>query len=49
MHKTTPRGIAEHHFAVTDGQLTYRIRVQLHDDAELEDFLSGTYRRFSVH
>ena len=49
MRKTTPRGIAEHRFAVADGQLTYRIRVQLHDDAELEDFLSGTYRRFSGH
>ena len=49
MRKTTPRGIAEHHFAVADGQLTYRMRVQLHDEAELEDFLSGTYRRFSGH
>ena len=49
MHGTTPRGIAEHRFALADGQLTYRIRVQLHDDAALEDFLSGTYRRFSGH
>jgi hypothetical protein len=49
MHKTTPRGMAEHRFAIADGQLSYRIRVQLHDDEELEDFLSGTYRRFSGH
>jgi hypothetical protein len=49
MHKATQRGIVEHRFAIVDRQLTYRIRVQLDDEAELEDFLSGTYRRFSGH
>ena len=45
----TPWGIAEHRFAVVDGQLNYRIRVRLGEATELQDFLSGTYRRFSGH
>jgi hypothetical protein len=49
MHKTTPRGMAEHRFAVADGELRYRIRLQLDDAAAMEDFLNGTYRRFSGH
>jgi hypothetical protein len=49
MQKTTPRGVAEHHFAVADDQLNYRIRLRLNDNAEMEDFLSGTYRRISGH
>jgi hypothetical protein len=49
MRKTTPRGRAEHRFAVADDQLTYRIRLQLDDTAEMDDFLSGTYRRISGH
>jgi hypothetical protein len=49
MHKTTPRGVAEHRFSVVGGQLGYRIRLQLNDASEWEDFLSGTYRRISGH
>jgi hypothetical protein len=49
LEKITPRGIAEHRFAVVDGQLSYRIRVRSDSARELEDFLSGTYRRFSGH
>jgi hypothetical protein len=49
MQKTTPRGAAEHRFAVTDDQLSYRIRLRLNDSAQMEDFLSGTYRRISGH
>jgi hypothetical protein len=49
LEKVTPRGIAEHRFAVADGQLSYRIRVQLGQATELQDFLRGTYRRFSGH
>jgi hypothetical protein len=49
LEKITPRGFAEHRFAVVDGQLSYRIRVRLGEATELQDFLSGTYRRFSGH
>jgi hypothetical protein len=49
MNKPTPRGIAEHRFAVTDEQLTYRIRIKRENAAEPEEFLRGTYRRFSGH
>jgi hypothetical protein len=49
MHRPTQRGIAEHRFAVADDQLSYRIRVQLDNAAEPEEFLKGTYRRFSGH
>ena len=49
MHKATARGMAEHRFAIADDQLTYRIRRQLNDLGELDDFLSGTYRRISGH
>jgi hypothetical protein len=49
LEKITPRGIAEHRFAVIDGQLSYRIRVRLGQAPEFQDFLSGTYRRFSGH
>ena len=49
MQKTTPRGMAEHRFAVAADQLTYRIRIQLNDSAEMDDFLSGMYRRISGH
>ena len=49
MHRPTPRGIAEHRFAVADEQLSYRIRVNLDKAAEPEEFLRGTYRRFSGH
>src|SRR3954454_17456665 len=49
MQKTTPRGTAEHRFAIADDQLSYRIRLGLDDTAELEDFLSGRYRRISGH
>jgi hypothetical protein len=49
MLRPTPRGIAEHRFAVIDEQLSYRIRVQLDDAAEPEEFLRGTYRRISGH
>jgi hypothetical protein len=49
LEKITRRGLAEHRFAVVDGQLNYRIRVSLGKTAELEDFLSGTYRRISGH
>ena len=49
LEKVTPRGVAEHRFAVVDGQLSYRIRVRQSETAELEDFLSGTYRRISGH
>jgi hypothetical protein len=49
MQKTTPRGAAEHRLAVVDDQLSYRIRLRLDDTAEMEDFLSGTYRRISGH
>src|SRR6185312_14195018 len=31
MHKTTPRGTAEHRFAIADDQLNYRIRLRLND------------------
>jgi hypothetical protein len=48
MHKTTPRGTAEHRFTVDD-QLSYRIRLQLNGTAEMADFLNGTYRRISGH
>jgi hypothetical protein len=49
LEKITPRGVAEHRFAVVDGQLSYRIRLRLGQATELEDFLSGTYRRISGH
>jgi hypothetical protein len=49
MLRPTPRGIAEHRFAVIDEQLSYRIRVQLDDAAEPEEVLTGTYRRISGH
>jgi hypothetical protein len=49
LQKVTPRGVAEHRFAVVDGQLSYRIRVRLGETDELEDFLRGTYRRISGH
>jgi hypothetical protein len=49
MQKTTPRGMAEHRFAIADDQLSYRIRLRLDDTTELEDFLSGKYRRISGH
>jgi hypothetical protein len=49
MQKTTPRGMAEHRFAIADDQLSYRIRLGLDDTTELEDFLSGKYRRISGH
>lgn len=49
LEKITPRGAAEHRFAVADGQLSYRIRVRPGQAGELQEFLSGTYRRFSGH
>jgi hypothetical protein len=49
LQKITPRGVAEHRFAVIDGQLSYRIRVRLGEAAVLEDFLIGTYQRISGH
>jgi hypothetical protein len=49
MHRPSLRGVAEHRFAVIDEQLSYRIRVQLDDAAEPQEFLRGTYRRFSGH
>jgi hypothetical protein len=49
LEKITPLGIAEHRFAVIDGQLSYRIRVRPGHALEFQDFLSGTYRRFSGH
>jgi hypothetical protein len=49
MHRPMPRGMAEHRFAVADEQLNYRIRVQLDNADEPEEFLRGTYRRFSGH
>jgi hypothetical protein len=49
MHKTTPRGMAEHRFAVAGDQLSYRIRSKIDDAADWDDFLSGTYRRISGH
>jgi hypothetical protein len=49
LEKITPGGTAEHRFAVADGQLSYRIRVRPGQAGELQDFLSGTYRRFSGH
>jgi hypothetical protein len=49
LEKITPRGIAEHRFAVADGQLSYRIRLRQGEATELQGFLSGTYRRFSGH
>ena len=49
LEKITPQGVAEHRFAVVDGQLRYRIRVRLGEAGEMEDFLSGTYRRISGH
>jgi len=49
MHKISPRGMAEHRFAIAGEQLNYRIRVRIDDAAEWEDFLSGIYRRVSGH
>lgn len=49
MHKTTPRGMAEHRFSAAGGQLSYRIRTKIDDSAEWGDFLSGSYRRISGH
>jgi hypothetical protein len=49
VEKITPRGIAEHRFAVAEGRLSYRIRVRLGEATEFEDFLTGTYRRISGH
>ena len=49
MHRPTPSGIAEHRFAVVGEQLSYRIRLSLDEAAEPEEFLAGTYRRFSGH
>jgi hypothetical protein len=49
MHRITPRGNTEHRFTVAGEQLSYRIRLQRDDAAEPEEFLSGTYRRFSGH
>jgi hypothetical protein len=49
MHRITPRGNTEHRFTVAGEQLSYRIRLQRGDAAEPEEFLSGTYGRFSGH
>jgi hypothetical protein len=49
MHRPTPSGIAEHHFAVVGEQLSYRIRLPLDEATEPEELLTGTYRRFSGH
>jgi hypothetical protein len=49
VEKGTPRGIAEHRFAVADGLLSYRIRVRPSQATEWADFLSGTYQRISGH
>ena len=49
LEKSTPRGIAEHRFAVADGLLSYRIRVRLDQATDWADVLSGTYRRISGH
>ena len=49
MHRTTPNGNAEHRFAVTGEQLSYRIRLHPDEVAEPEEFLTGTYRRVSGH
>jgi hypothetical protein len=49
MHKITARGVAEHRFAVAEGQLGYRIRVKFGAAGEWEDFLSGRYQRISGH
>jgi hypothetical protein len=49
LEKITPQGFAEHHFAVADGQLSYRIRVRNGQATELQDLMNGTYRRISGH
>ena len=49
LEKITPRGIAEHRFVVADGQLSYRVRLRPDPSSELQDLMSGTYRRFSGH
>jgi hypothetical protein len=49
MHRPTPSGIVEHHFAVVGEQLSYRIRLPFDGAAEPEEFLAGRYRRFSGH
>jgi hypothetical protein len=49
MHRPTLRGVAEHRFAVADEQLSYRIRMKSDNAAQPEEFLRGTYRRFSGH
>jgi len=49
LEKITPRGIAEHRFVVADGQLSYRVRLRPDPASELQDLMSGTYRRFSGH
>jgi hypothetical protein len=49
LEKITSQGIAEHHFAVADGQLSYRIRLRPDPASEVQDLMSGTYRRVSGH
>jgi hypothetical protein len=49
LEKITSQGIAEHHFAVADGQLSYRIHLRRDPASELQDLMSGTYRRVSGH
>jgi hypothetical protein len=49
LEKLTSRGVAEHRFAIVDGQLSYRTRLRLGVAGEMEDLLSGTYRRISGH
>ena len=49
LEKVTPRGVFEHRFAVADGELSYRIRVQPGEAGDLEEFLRGTYQRISGH
>jgi hypothetical protein len=49
LEKITPRGIAEHRFVVADEQLSYQVRLRPDPASELQDLMSGTYRRFSGH
>ena len=49
LEKITPRGVAEHRFVVADGQLSYRVRLRPDQASQLQDLMSGTYRRFSGH
>ena len=41
MQKTTPRGVAEHHFAVADDQLATGFGYDSMTNSEMEDILSG--------